>query len=90
MTTGLFWILFAGFIVGLLVNAFKPLGHLAGMKGLLVTAGIGIVGALVASLAGEALHLWGREQLNAFAAAVAGALVVLLACRYGLARARPA
>jgi uncharacterized membrane protein YeaQ/YmgE (transglycosylase-associated protein family) len=88
MTTGLFWILFAGFTVGLLVNSFKPLGRLTGMKGLLVTSGIGIVGALAASLAGEAVHLWGREQLNAFTAAVVGALVILFACRYFLTRAR--
>ncbi|XAH23629.1 GlsB/YeaQ/YmgE family stress response membrane protein [Xylophilus sp. GW821-FHT01B05] len=90
MTTGLFWILFAGFIVGLLVNAFKPLGRFTGMMGLLATSGIGIAGALAASLAGEAAHLWSREQLNGFTAALVGAVVVLLVCRrYLLPRVLP-
>ncbi|WP_198970917.1 GlsB/YeaQ/YmgE family stress response membrane protein [Xylophilus sp. ASV27] len=91
MTTGLFWVLFAGFIVGMLVNAFKPLGRMAGMTGLLVTAAIGIAGALAASLSGEALHWWSREHLNGFTAAVIGALIVLLATRFFLRpRALPA
>ncbi len=86
MTTGLFWTLFAGFILGLLMNAFKPMGITTGMKALLLAAGIGMVGALAASSAGQGMHLWGREQLAAFVAALVGAGMLLAASRYFVTR----
>jgi uncharacterized membrane protein YeaQ/YmgE (transglycosylase-associated protein family) len=79
MTVGLFWTIFAGFILGLLMNAFLPMGRLAGSKGLLLAVAIGMTGALAASFAGQGMHWWGREQLPAFVAALVGAGVLLAA-----------
>ncbi len=86
MTIGLFWTLFAGFMLGLLMNAFLPMGRHTGMKALALSSGIGIVGALIASFAGQGMHWWGQEQLNAFIAALVGAAVLLAASRYFLLR----
>jgi len=79
MTIGLFWTIFAGVIAGILMDGFLPLQKLPGMRGMLALCVVGIVGALAASFAGQALHLWGREEIGAFVAAVVGA-GALLAC----------
>ena len=81
MTVGFFWTLFAGFILGMLMNAFHPMGLSGGLKTLLVTCGIGIFGALVASFAGQGMHLWDQEAASSFVAALAGAAVLLVAAR---------
>lgn len=77
MTIGLFWTLFAGFLLGLLMNAFRPLGWMTGIKALLLTCGIGVLGAAIASVGGQGLHFWGQEQLAAFIAALVGAAILL-------------
>lgn len=84
MTIGLFWTLFAGFALGLLMNAFLPLGLVTGGKALVLAAAIGIVGALAASFLGQGLHWWDREQLAAFIAAVVGAALLLGVARLAL------
>ena len=81
MTVGLFWTLFAGFILGMLMNAFHPMGLATGLKTLILTCGIGIVGALVASFAGQGMHFWDQEAGGSFLAALAGAAVLLVAAR---------
>lgn len=77
MTIGLFWTIFAGVIAGILMNGFSPVKRLPGMKGLVALCAVGVAGALAASFAGQALNLWGREEIGAFLAAVVGAAVVL-------------
>ena len=89
MTTGLFWTLFAGFILGMLTNAFLPMGRKTGALALGLTCAVGIVGALVASLAGQGLRLWDQEQIGAFVAALVGAAVLLAVVRHFMG-ARPA
>jgi uncharacterized membrane protein YeaQ/YmgE (transglycosylase-associated protein family) len=81
MTVGLFWTLFAGFILGMLMNAFHPMGLATGFKTLVMTCGIGIVGALVASFAGQGMHFWDQEAGSSFVAALVGAAVLLVAAR---------
>lgn len=82
MTIGLFWTLFAGFIVGMLMNSFIPLGLLAGTKGLALAVAIGIAGALVASFVGQGLNWWNQEELGAFVSALVGAGALLFAGRF--------
>ncbi|QHI96728.1 GlsB/YeaQ/YmgE family stress response membrane protein [Xylophilus rhododendri] len=82
MTIGLFWTIFAGVIAGILMNGFVPLRRLTGMKGLLALCGVGVVGALAASFGGQAMQLWGREEIGAFVAAVVGACCLLAVLAY--------
>ena len=92
MTVGLFWTLFAGFILGMLMNAFHPMRLATGLKALLLACAIGMAGALAASFAGQGMKLWDQEAMGAFVGALAGAAVLLLAARYfvGGAVATPA
>jgi uncharacterized membrane protein YeaQ/YmgE (transglycosylase-associated protein family) len=89
MTIGLFWTIFAGLIGGILVNGFRPMARLTGMKGILALCGIGVAGALAASLAGQVLHLWGQEEIGAFLAAVVGAAALLGVISYFSDEAKP-
>ncbi len=82
MTVGLFWTLFAGFILGLLMNAFHPMRLATGLKALLLACTIGMVGALAVSLAGQGMKLWDQEAMGAFIGALVGAGVLLIAARY--------
>lgn len=84
MTVGLFWTLFAGFILGLLMNAFYPMRLATGLKALLLTCAVGVVGALAVSLAGQGMKLWNQEAMGAFIGALVGAGVLLVAARYFL------
>lgn len=77
MTIGLFWTIFAGVIAGILMNGFSPIQRLPGLKGLVALCALGVIGAVAASFAGQALNLWGREEIGAFLAAIVGAVVVL-------------
>ena len=90
MTIGLFWTIFAGVIAGILVDGFMPMKRLPGIWGMAALCGIGIAGALVASFIGQALHFWGREEIGAFIAAVAGAGVTLGGLWYANNRRTPA
>ncbi|MCZ2495602.1 hypothetical protein GN316_02420 [Xylophilus sp. Kf1] len=82
MTVGLFWTLFAGFILGLLMNAFHPMRLATGLKALLLACGIGMLGALAVSFTGQGLKLWDQEAMGAFFGALAGAGVLLVVSRY--------
>ena len=86
MTIGLFWTLFAGVIAGILMDGFLPMKRLPGIWGMLALCGVGVVGALIASFIGQALHFWGREEIGAFIAAVVGAGAMLAVLWYASQR----
>jgi uncharacterized membrane protein YeaQ/YmgE (transglycosylase-associated protein family) len=70
----LIWNLLIGLVVGALAKFVMP-GVQGG--GLIVTALLGIVGAMVASFLGQAIGLYGPGQGAGLIASVVGALLVL-------------
>ncbi len=69
------WAIIIGFIVGLVAKFLMP-GRDPG--GFIVTALLGIVGALVATFLGQAMGIYAAGQSAGFIGAVIGAIVVLL------------
>jgi uncharacterized membrane protein YeaQ/YmgE (transglycosylase-associated protein family) len=68
------WAILIGFLVGLVAKALMP-GRDPG--GFIVTALLGIVGAVIATFLGQALGLYAAGQAAGFIASVIGALIVL-------------
>lgn len=68
------WAIIIGFIVGLIAKFLMP-GRDPG--GFIVTAILGIVGALVATFLGQAMGFYGPGENAGFIASVIGAIVVL-------------
>jgi len=68
------WAILIGFIVGLIAKFLMP-GRDPG--GFLITAVLGIVGALLASFLGQAMGLYAAGQAAGFIASVIGAMIVL-------------
>lgn len=68
------WAIIIGFIVGLIAKFLMP-GRDPG--GFIITAILGIVGALVATFLGQALGLYAAGQSAGFIASVIGAMIVL-------------
>ena len=68
------WAIVIGFIVGLIARALMPGRDPAGF---IVTAILGIVGAVLATFLGQALGLYDAGQAAGFIASVIGAMVVL-------------
>jgi uncharacterized membrane protein YeaQ/YmgE (transglycosylase-associated protein family) len=77
------WAIIIGFLVGLVAKFLTP-GRDPG--GFIVTALLGIVGALVATFLGQAMGIYAAGQSAGFIGAVIGAIVVLLV--YHLIRGR--
>jgi uncharacterized membrane protein YeaQ/YmgE (transglycosylase-associated protein family) len=77
------WAIIIGFIVGLIAKFLMP-GRDPG--GFIVTAILGIVGALVATFLGQAMGLYAAGQSAGFIASVIGAMIVLFV--YHLIRGR--
>lgn len=77
------WAIIIGFIVGLIAKFLMP-GRDPG--GFIITAILGIVGALVATFLGQAMGLYAAGQSAGFIASVIGAMVVLFI--YHLIRGR--
>jgi uncharacterized membrane protein YeaQ/YmgE (transglycosylase-associated protein family) len=69
------YIILIGFLVGLVARAIMPGNQ---KLGCLLTIVLGIVGAVVATYLGQALHLYAPGQVAHFLGAVVGAMVVLL------------
>ena len=69
------WAIIIGFIVGLVAKFLMP-GRDPG--GFIVTALLGIVGAVVATFLGQALGIYAAGQSAGFIGAVIGAIVVLV------------
>ena len=74
------YIIIIGFVVGLIARFLMP-GRDA--MGFILTTAVGIGGALLASFAGDALHVYPRTGLGQFVAAVIGAAVLLAILRAG-------
>ncbi len=72
------WAIVIGFIVGLIAKALMP-GRDPG--GFIVTALLGIVGAVVASFLGQAMGWYANGQSAGFIASVIGAIIVLFIYR---------
>ena len=71
---GLIWIIIIGAVVGALAKVLTP-GPDAG--GFFLTAILGMVGALIATLLGRFLGLYGPSQGAGFLASIVGAVLVL-------------
>jgi uncharacterized membrane protein YeaQ/YmgE (transglycosylase-associated protein family) len=68
------WAIIIGFLVGIVAKFLMP-GRDPG--GFIVTALLGIVGALVATFLGQAMGIYAAGQSAGFIGAVIGAIVVL-------------
>jgi uncharacterized membrane protein YeaQ/YmgE (transglycosylase-associated protein family) len=68
-----------GFIAGLLARVLTP-GR-SNPSGFILTTVLGIIGALVATYLGQAIHLYEPGENAGFLGAVVGAVIVLLAWR---------
>lgn len=77
------WAIIIGFIVGVIAKFLMP-GRDPG--GFIITAILGIVGALVATFLGQAMGLYAAGQSAGFIASVIGAMIVLFI--YHLIRGR--
>jgi uncharacterized membrane protein YeaQ/YmgE (transglycosylase-associated protein family) len=73
------WAIIIGFIVGIVAKLLMP-GRQGG--GFIVTALLGIVGAVVATWIGRAMGFYGATESAGFIASVIGAIIVLFV--YGL------
>ena len=80
----LIWAIIIGFIVGLVAKLLTP-GRDPG--GFIITALLGIVGAVVATWIGQAMGVYAAGQSAGFIGAVIGAIIVLAI--YHLFRRRP-
>lgn len=77
------WAIVIGFIVGLIAKMLMP-GRDPG--GFIITALLGIVGAVLATFLGQALGLYAAGQAAGFVASVIGAIIVLFI--YNMVRGR--
>jgi len=68
-----------GFIAGLLARVLTP--GPSNPSGFILTTVLGIVGALVATYLGQAIHLYEPGESAGFIGAVVGAVIVLLVWR---------
>jgi len=68
------WAIIIGFIVGLVAKLLTP-GRDPG--GFIVTALLGIIGAVVATWIGQAMGIYAAGQSAGFIGAVIGAIIVL-------------
>lgn len=68
------WMVIVGFVVGLIARAILPGTQ---KLGIILTAVLGIAGALVAGLVGQALGWYGPGQGAGFIASIIGAVVLL-------------
>jgi uncharacterized membrane protein YeaQ/YmgE (transglycosylase-associated protein family) len=75
---GLIWTVIVGAVVGALAKLFLP-GRDPG--GFLITALIGIAGAVIATQLGRLLGLYRPEDAAGFIASILGAILLLVAYR---------
>jgi uncharacterized membrane protein YeaQ/YmgE (transglycosylase-associated protein family) len=75
MVMGLIWTIVIGFVAGLIARALMPGPN---PMGFVLTAVLGIVGALVASFLGRALGWYGAGEGAGLIASVIGAILVLV------------
>ena len=79
MTFGsIIWILVIGLVIGLLARLITPGPN---PRGIIVTIVIGIVGSVIATFGGQALHLYAPGETASFIGSVVGAVVLLVLVR---------
>ena len=73
----LIWTIIIGFIAGVLAKFITP-GSTYEPQGFILTAALGIVGALVATYLGQAVGWYQAGQGAGFIASIVGAVLILL------------
>jgi len=73
--SGIIWIIVVGFVAGIIARFLSPGPN--NPSGFILTTVIGIAGAFLATLIGQAIGHYGPEQGAGFIMATIGALVVL-------------
>ena len=76
---GIVWTIVIGFVVGLVARAVMPGDD---KMGFIMTCVLGVVGALAATYAGQALGWYAAGQGAGFFASLAGALLLLVLWRF--------
>ena len=69
------WAIIVGAIAGLIARWISPSPH--NPQGFVLTTVLGIVGGVVATFLGRAIHLYGPDQGAGIIASIVGALIVL-------------
>ena len=70
------WTIIIGFVAGLIARAVTPGDK--GPQGFILTAVLGIIGALAATFLGQAIGWYGPDQNAGFIGAIAGAAILLV------------
>ena len=79
------WAIIVGFFAGILAKLLTPGGP--NPRGFILTTVLGIVGAIVATYLGQAIHLYQPGETANFLGQLVGAIILLLVWRQ-LVRAR--
>jgi len=70
------WTIIIGFVAGVIARFFHP-GNKYEPKGFILTAVLGIVGAVVATYLGQAVGWYQADENAGFIGAIVGAIIVL-------------
>jgi uncharacterized membrane protein YeaQ/YmgE (transglycosylase-associated protein family) len=73
------WAIIVGFIAGIIARLVTPGGP--NPRGFILTTVLGVVGSVVATFLGQAIHLYGPGDTANFIGQVIGAIIVLLIYR---------
>ena len=73
--SGIIWIIFVGFVAGLIARFLSPGPN--NPTGFLLTVALGVAGAFLATFIGQAIGWYRADQGAGFITATIGALVVL-------------
>jgi uncharacterized membrane protein YeaQ/YmgE (transglycosylase-associated protein family) len=74
------WIIFIGFIAGMLARWFSPAPN--NPSGFILTVVLGVVGAFVATFIGQKIGWYHQDQGAGLIGATVGAILVLLVWRF--------
>ena len=77
--SGIIWIIVVGFVAGIIARILSPGPN--NPSGFILTTVLGIVGAIVATFLGQAIHLYGPGDSANFLAQIIGAIIILLIWR---------
>ena len=77
--SGIIWIIVVGFVAGIIARILSPGPN--NPSGFILTTVLGIVGAVVATYLGQAIHLYGPGDSANFLGQIIGAIIVLLIYR---------
>jgi len=78
MSMHFIWLVFIGFLIGLVARFFKS----GGRMGFILTTTVGILGSVVASEVGRSLGLYAQGEVAGFIASVIGAIALLAILQY--------